>query len=45
MKKKFVAPDKIISDEEIKIEKKIQKHLQKSENSNEENIEDKNDEQ
>lgn len=33
LKKKFVAPDKIISDDEMKIEKKIQKHLQKSENS------------
>ena len=32
MKKKFVAPDKISTDEEEKIEKKIQKHLQKAEN-------------
>ena len=31
LKKKFVAPDKIISDDEEKIEKKIQKHLQKTE--------------
>ncbi len=35
MKKKFVAPDKIISDDELKLEKKIQKRLQK--NNNEEN--------
>ncbi len=33
LKKKFVAPDRINTDEEEKIEKKIQKHLQKSENS------------
>lgn len=33
LKKKFVAPDRINTDEEQKIEKKIQKHLQKSENS------------
>ncbi len=32
LKKKFVAPDKINTDEEDKIEKKIQKHLQKTEN-------------
>lgn len=31
LKKKFVAPDKIISDDEEKIEKKIQKHIQKNE--------------
>ena len=31
LKKKFIAPDKITTDEEEKIEKKIQKHLQKSE--------------
>lgn len=31
LKKKFVAPDKIVTSEEEKIEKKIQKHLQKSE--------------
>jgi len=42
LKKKFIAPDKIITDEELKIEKKIQKHLQKSENSNEEIIKDEN---
>lgn len=30
MKKKFIAPDKIISDEEEKIEKKIQKRIQKN---------------
>lgn len=35
LKKKFVAPDKINTDEEEKIEKKIQKHLQKSEEKNE----------
>jgi len=47
LKKKFIAPDKIISDEEIKIEKKIQKHLQKSENNVEvdENSEETDDEQ
>ena len=33
LKKKFVAPDRINTDEEEKIEKKIQKHMQKSENS------------
>lgn len=32
LKKKFVAPDKINTDEEDKIEKKIQKHLQRTEN-------------
>lgn len=31
LKKKFIAPDKITTDEEEKIEKKIQKHLQKTE--------------
>ena len=31
LKKKFVAPDKIISDDEEKIEKKIQKNIQKNE--------------
>lgn len=31
LKKKFIAPDKITTDEEEKIEKKIQKHLQKAE--------------
>ena len=31
LKKKFVAPDKIISDDEEKIEKKIQKHFLKTE--------------
>ena len=35
LKKKFVAPDKITTDEEEKIEKKIQKHIQKSENTEE----------
>ena len=51
LKKKIVAPDKIISDEETKIEKKIQKHLQKTEllsNTNDENkdeSENQNDEQ
>ena len=42
LKKKFVAPDKIITDEETKIEKKIQKHLQKTEllSNNDENKED-----
>lgn len=46
LKKKFVAPDKIVSDDELKIEKKIQKHLQKAENSQEfeENTEKYNDE-
>ncbi len=46
LKKKFVAPDKIISDDEIKIEKKIQKHMQKTENlaESEENAEKDNDE-
>lgn len=46
LKKKFVAPDKIVSDNELKIEKKIQKHLQKAENSQEfeENTEKYNDE-
>ena len=39
LKKKFVAPEKIISDEEMKIEKKIQKHLQKTKTNSEENIE------
>ena len=34
LKKKFVAPDKIVTDEEEKIEKKIQKHYQKCENNN-----------
>ena len=33
LKKKFVAPDKIISDDEEKIEKKIQKHIQKNEDA------------
>lgn len=37
LKKKFVAPDRITTDEEEKIEKKIQKHLQKSENPPSEN--------
>lgn len=37
LKKKFVAPDRITTDEEEKIEKKIQKHLQKSENTPSEN--------
>ena len=32
LKKKFVAPEKVTTDEEQKIEKKIQKHLQKTEN-------------
>ncbi len=36
LKKKFVAPDKIVTDEEEKIEKKIQKHHQKCENNNSE---------
>ena len=31
LKKKFVAPDRITTEEEEKIEKKIQKHLQKTE--------------
>lgn len=35
LKKKFVAPDKITTDEEEKIEKKIQKHLQKAEERSE----------
>ena len=43
LKKKFVAPDKIVTDEEEKIEKKIQKHQQKFVN-NTENLKD-NDEQ
>lgn len=30
MKKKFIAPDKIISDEELKLEKKIQKRMHKN---------------
>jgi putative nucleotidyltransferase with HDIG domain len=42
MKKKFTAPDKIITQEEQNIEKKIQKHLQKTE-QNQENNQDKND--
>lgn len=33
LKKKFVAPDRITTDEEEKIEKKIQKYLQRNENS------------
>lgn len=37
LKKKFVAPDRINTDEEEKIEKKIQKHLQKSEEKNDAN--------
>lgn len=44
LKKKFIAPDKIVSDEEIKIEKKIQKYLQKTENNTEETSDKKNDE-
>ena len=35
LKKKFVAPDKITTEEKKKIEKKIQKHIQKSENTEE----------
>lgn len=34
MKKKFVAPDRINTEEELKIEKKIQKRLLKNENEN-----------
>ena len=45
LKKKFVAPDKIITDEELKIEKKIQKHLQKSDNNQEEDEENNNDDE
>ena len=43
LKKKFVAPDKIITDNEEKIEKKIQKHLQKSEAKQTEEKKDNND--
>lgn len=43
LKKKFVAPDKIITDNEEKIEKKIQKHLQKSEVKQTEEKKDNND--
>ena len=43
LKKKFVAPDKIITDNEEKIEKKIQKHLQKSEAKQPEEKKDNND--
>lgn len=47
LKKKFVAPDRITTEEEEKIEKKIQKHLQKTEaqqeNEAQENIEKDND--
>ena len=39
MKKKFVAPDRINTEEEEKIEKKIQKRLQKIENETENNTE------
>ena len=35
LKKKFIAPDRITTEEEEKIEKKIQKHLQKTENNSE----------
>lgn len=36
LKKKFIAPDRITTEEEDKIEKKIQKRLQKSENQEDE---------
>src|SRR5574344_179290 len=41
LKKKFVAPDRINTEEEEKIEKKIQKHIQKENEENPENTDEK----